>query len=811
MNVPSYLRLLVPLAALGLAACSNPTTPAGSAAARSGPAAAASPRVTESFDADWRFLQGHAPGADQPAFADATWRTLNLPNDWAIAGPFDPKNPAGGAGAFLPSGVAWYRKTFTLPAADHGRRVFIQFDGVMQNSDVWINGHHLGHRPYGYVSFQYELTPYLHFGPGATNVVAVRADTSQQPASRWYAGAGIYRHVRLVVTQPLHVAHWATFVSTPTVSADAALVHVRTRVVNQAADAQDAAVRLTLIAPDGAPVASASLPAQSVAAGQSAVFAHDFELRAPQLWNLDSPRLYRAVVTVSRGPTVTDRQSVHFGIRDAHFESATGFWLNGRNIKLLGVAVHAGGGAFGAAVPRAVWRQRLAALRALGVNAIRTAHNPPDPGFLDLCDQMGFLVMDEMFDCWTVGKNPYDYHLYFNQWSKIDLRDTVRRDRNHPSIVLYSAGNEIHDTPQQEKAKRILAGLIADFHHNDPTRPVTQALFRPNSSGDFTDGLAAMLDVVGTNYRDNELLAAWRAHPGWKIIGTEQQHNRQTWLTLRDNPPEAGQFLWTGVDYLGESRGWPIIGAGSGLLDRTGHVKPMAYERQSWWSTRPMVAIVRRVAPNVRSKYDPGYEPASFQHRWPQVLFRDWTPRDQAAHDEDVEVYSNCQSVELFLNGRSLGAQPLHRDASPRVWKVPYEPGTLRAVARNGDRQVATDELKTAGAPARILLTADRPAVSAAWDDVDRVTATVVDANGVRVPGAHPEVTFSVTGPGVIAAVDNGDNASHEPFQATQRRAYEGRCVAFLRASAAAGDITLHASAPGLENGSLTLRAEPTR
>lgn len=764
-------------------------------------------RITESFDADWRFCKGDVPGAEKPDFADANWRQLNVPHDWSIDGPFDKDAPTRGSGAFLPGGIAWYRKTFTLPAEAAGKRVFVEFDGVMQNSDVWINGRHLGRRPYGYVSFRYELTDLLDSPFSSANIIAVRADTSQQPSSRWYTGGGIYRHVRLILTDPLHVDQWATFVSTPAVTPALAIARVETNVLNQSAASREAVVRFSLVSPSGDVVATADSAAQPIPAAGSVPFRHEFSVARPQLWDLDTPRLYRAVVTVRSGGKTTDDETTAFGIRDARFEAATGFWLNGRNLKVLGVCLHHDGGAFGAAVPLAVWEHRLATLRTLGVNAIRTAHNPPDPGFLDLCDRMGFLVMDELFDCWTVGKTRYDYHLYFEEWSKTDVRDTVRRDRNHPSIILYSAGNEIHDTLKEELAKRILAGLVAEFHASDPTRPVTQALFRPNRSHDYTNGLADMLDVIGTNYRDSELLAAWRAKPTRKIIGTEQDHLLQTWLLARDNPPHAGQFLWSGVDYLGEAWRWPMIGSSSGLLDRTAGIKPRARERQSWWSGQPMVALTRRVAPALVSNSDPGYEPMAVLMRRRQELFSDWNPVDSQPHDETVEVYSNCESVELFLDGRSLGAKPLDADAAPRVWTVPYAPGTLRAVARNGGKDAAFDELRTAGAPAAIVVTADRPDVSPDWEDVVRVTAKVVDSQGVLVPTAGNVISFAIDGPGTIVAVDNADNTSHEPFQAAQRQAYQGRCVAFIRATAPRGRITFHASAPDLKAGSVRLSA----
>jgi beta-galactosidase len=452
-----------------------------------------------------------------------------------------------------------------------------------------------------------------------------------------------------------------------------------------------------------------------------------------------------------------------------------------------------------------VWERRLTALRQLGVNAIRTAHNPPAPDFLDLCDRMGFLVMDEFFDCWTVGKNPFDYHLDFNEWSKLDARDTIRRDRNHPSVILYSVGNEIHDTPKAELAKNILRGLVDVCHENDPTRPVTQALFRPNVSGDYTNGLADMLDVIGTNYRDNELLAAQRDKPERKIVGTEQRHDRQTWLWLRDNPSHSGQFLWTGVDYLGESRRWPIMAAGSGLIDRTATPRPLGYERQSWWSDKPMVFMVRRAAATQAAGDDPGFAPLDRR----QVVFPDWTPANLETNDQNVEVYSNCGDVELFLNGKSLGVRPINADASPRNWRVPFARGVLKAVGRNDGKIVANYELHTAGPPAGIVLSSDHSKLADDWDDVACVEATVVDRDGNVVPRANQLIRFAISGPGVVAAVDSADNSSHEPFQAQERRAFQGRCFALVKASADAGRIVLTASAPDLKSATLTMSAAP--
>lgn len=764
----------------------------------------ASARVTGDFDSGWKFFQGAAPGAEVSNYDDAAWILVNLPHDWSIAGPFSETNKTGGAGAFLPGGVAWYRKHFSLPGKLSDQRVFIEFDGVMQNSDVWINGFHLGHRPNGYVGFRYELAAHLDFG--GHNLLAVRADTSAQPASRWYSGGGIYRHVRLVVTDPIHIGWDGVFVTTPKISAGEATVHIQTTITNQSAAPHDITVQTELISPAGTIVgtiesgltitnyASVDLPQQII-------------VPQPRLWGPDSPQLYRAVSKIISSPTVLDETTTTFGIREAKFTADSGFVLNGKKVVLKGVCLHHDGGAFGVAVPLAIWEDRLKTLRSLGVNAIRTAHQTPAPEFLDLCDRLGFFVMDEFFDCWTVGKNPFDYHLYFQDWSKRDAAAAVCRDRNHPCVILWNIGNEIHDTPKPEIAIPIARGLVEVCHANDPTRPVTQALFRPNSTGDYTNGLADSLDVIGTNYRDNELLSAQRAKPGWKIINTEQRHDRKDWLFLRDNPSLAGQFLWVGVDYFGESRKWPRVGYAGGLLDRTGALKPMAFERQSWWGELPMVRLARRTAAGDRLPNDPGYGGTELHT---QVQFADWTPRNPAPHDETVEAYSNCEAVELFLNGQSLGSQKIHADASPRVWIIPFAPGTLKAVAKNGGEVVAADELRTAGKPARLELKTQNAKGKIFREDVAIVRATVVDADGIPVPRADDLISFSVSGLGVIAAVDNGDNDSHELFQTTERRAYHGTAVAYVKATSGSGEtqsvsLTLTASAAGLKAGSITL------
>jgi beta-galactosidase len=840
--------------------------------------AADAPRVrnVQSFDADWRFLKDDAKEAQAPQFNDAEWRKLDLPHDWSIEGPYDQAAPTRGSGGSLPAGIGWYRKSFTLPADASSKRVFIEFDGVMANSDVWINGFNLGHRPYGYSSFQYDMTGHLNFGEGKANVIAVRADNSQQPASRWYAGAGIYRHVRLVIADPVHVDHWGTYVTTPQVANDSATVHVQSTVINQSDAAKEVTIQTTILAPDGQTVQTAESAPQSVPAGKSVEFNQDIKVTNPKLWNVAGGQMYRAVTAVRSGGKSIDDDVASFGIRNFEFRSDTGFWLNGKNMKLLGVCLHSDGGAFGMAVPMGVWERRLNNLRELGVNAIRCAHNPPDPAFLDLLDRMGFLVMDETFDCWLVSKNPADYHLYFKEWNLIDTRDLVMRDRNHPSIVLYSTGNEIHDTPNFEVAKALLKPMVDEIHKWDPTRPVTQALFRPNSDrggGAYNNGLADMLDVIGTNYRDAELLRAWAEKPGRKIVGTEQQMGLDTWLNLRDNPQHSGQFLWVGIDYLGEAQ-WPQTGSAQGLLDRLGQIKPLGYERQAWWGTKPMVKIVRAEGaaqttfargqaptpdggfgdagadrprgatsgPGARGARGRGAVPdgglgnagadqargpttgpgargargaragggagARGGARGPTGPVANWTLREGATPGSaNVTVYSNCEEVELFVNDKSMGSKPKHADDSHRIWNLAYEPGTIRAVGKNKGQIVATDELKTAGSPVKIVLTADQQTVTPTFDDVVFVNARIVDANGIEQPNAENRIHFAVSGPGRIAVVDNADRMDHDPYQASDRTAEQGRATAVIKATGPSGQITITATADGLQGSSVSVSA----
>ncbi len=749
-------------------------------------------RSITSFDKDWKFIKEDVAQASSADFNDASWRSLNLPHDWSVEYPYNRANPSGRGGGFVETGIGWYRKNFTLDASQSNKKFFIEFDGVMMNSDVWINGHHLGKRPYGYISFQYELGQYLNFGAGKKNVLAVRADNSLQPASRWNSGSGIYRHVRLVSTGDIHIDKWGVFVSTPKVGNDKATVHAQIAVINQSSSNSNIVIETSIIAPDGKMVKSLQSK-QAVNAQQQELVQQDIVVDQPMRWSVESPDMYKAVVKVMLGKNVLDEYTTSFGIRTIQFSEVNGFSLNGKNMKIKGVCLHADAGAFGSAVPLRAWERRLELLKGLGVNGIRTSHNPVAPEFLDLCDRMGFLVMDETFDTWNAKKSSadYGYNLYFTNWWEKDTRDQIVRDRNHPSIVIYSVGNEIHDNLNDSAGFRKYRMQQDLVHSLDTTRPVTMALFRPALSKVYENGLADMMDVVGQNYRENELVVAHERNPKRKVIGTENGHTLSAWLALRDKPYMSGQFLWVGIDYLGEAD-WPNIANGQGLLDRTGFARNIAFQRQSWWTDKPMVYVMRK-------------EGNAGAGDW----VSDWSPTDIDTYDEArIQVFSNCDEVELFLNDVSQGAKPRPEDdASPRNWSFTFHTGTLKAVAKNKGVVVATQVLKSAGVPAKILLSADKNKVANNWDDVSYITATVVDENDVPCLNADNQLTFSVTGAGVLAATDNGDLSSTESFLANKRFCFKGRCIAVVKANAGEGKITVTASSDKLKAATVTIDA----
>jgi len=807
--------------------------PQGNAAA---PTSALSGERRLSFNDGWRFYKGEAAGAEDPDFDDSTWRPVRLPHDWAIEGPFDPKlNPHTGA---LPiSGTGWYRKPFALPASAKGKYVSIEFDGAMANSKVWLNGHDLGGRPYGYIGFSLDLTPYLKFD-GATNVIAVRL-MPEDNSSRWYPGAGIYRNVWLDVTGPVYVAHWGTYVTTPKVSDDEASVAVKTTVRNRSGQEVKAAVQTLVLDPTGILVSrnkvEVTIPAEGPRTTPMTV-PSVVRVIHPKRWDVDRPNLYTLVTEVLENDMAVDRYTTPFGIRTIGFDKEKGFSLNGRHLKLQGVCDHHDLGALGAAVNRRAIERQLQILKAAGVNALRTSHNPPAPEVLEYCDRLGLLVMDEAFDMWRIPKVPNGYSKYFADWSEDDARDMARRDRNHPSIILWSIGNEIpeqdHPEAQGWREARRLTGF---FHEEDPTRPTTSAFNSWNNA--IKNKMAAEVDIPGFNYSPMHYEQILKEYSSWIIFGSEtascvssrgvyqvpiERYVKDpslqissydiispSWaycpdveFTYQDKLPQVlGEFVWTGFDYIGEptpyfgSRGntadWPARSSYFGMVDLAGFPKDRYYLYQSQWTQKPMVHLLPH---------------------W------NWAGRE--GQNIPVMAYSNAEEVELFLNGESLGRKkrfsdlwemPVGQNVSAdgkfltryrRIWQVPYQPGVLKAVAYQDGKQVAVEQVATAGPPAKLRLTPDRTAIHADGDDLSFITVRVEDKDGNLCPLADNLVHFEVGGAGTIRAVDNGNAASEEPFQAGHRKAFNGLALLIVQSKAGlAGRIRVTARAEGLAAG----------
>jgi beta-galactosidase len=796
------------------------------------------PRLRESFDFGWKFFKGDVSGGERPDVDDAHWRDLDLPHDWSIEGPFSPQ-PGSETSAHLPTGVGWYRKHFRVPKFYQLKTVVIEFDGVYQNSEVWINGHYLGKRPYGYIGFHYSIRPYLNFG--GDNVIAVKVDNSRQPNCRWYSGSGIYRHTWLLVTNKIHIAHWGTFITTPGIGAESAIVRIVTRIQNDNKSNAYCVLASSIIDRDGKVIQTAKQIGKMPANGGEDELVQEMTVKAPHLWSPDDPYLYIMRSAVNRGPGLADVYETPFGIRQAVFDADKGFMLNGQHVKLHGVCLHHEAGAVGAAVPERVWERRLQLLKEMGCNSIRTSHNPYAPEFMDLCDKMGFLVMDEVFDEWKEPKRQtpdFGYRLYFDSWSEKDVTDFVRRDRNHPSVVLWSAGNEVVDQVASA-GPQTLKRLIGMFHREDPTRLVTVGCDRIVAEpAAVSQEFLSLLDVVGYNYVDRwrdraELYYSIDRHafPKRKFIGTENgslggirgdyywlfpttrvvtsrnSHDRwtdfqQMWKFVRLYDYVAGDYMWTGIDYLGESK-WPRKGNTAGVLDTCGFKKDSYYFCQSQWTEKPMLHLLPH-----------------------------WNWQGKEGEVIPVLCYTNCDCVELFLNGRSLGVQGywfprygmqavyenhLARNSTPRTtldlhlrWTVPFQTGTLKVVGYKDGKAVVTEEITTTGQPAAVVLSADSLALAADCRDVAHVTAAVVDAQGRVVPVADNEIFFGINGRGKLIGLDNGNPASLEDYKGNRRKAFNGMCLAIVQSTVEAGRIQLTASSPGLKSDNVIIVTSKT-
>jgi beta-galactosidase len=780
-------------------------------------------RTVVDFDDDWRFSRGDFATAMMPTFNDTAWQRVELPHDWSSDGPFSAEYGSGNG--YAPGGMGWYRKHFEVSASDANQVIAVEFDGIYDHAEVWLNGHQVGGRPYGYSSFECLLTPLVRFG--ATNVLAVRVDHSRFADSRWYTGSGIYRHVRLRLTDKLRIAHWGTFVTTPEVAPDSATVLVETTIENSTGQGLPFSLRAEVLGPDGRPVADATLSG-TLADGTNQMVVQQVKIPGPQLWSPGSPTLYTLRSVLSRANGVADETATSFGIRTLRFDPDKGFFLNGTSLKLKGVCIHHDAGSLGAAVPDKVLERRLRRLKELGANAIRTSHNPPAPELLDLCDRLGLMVMDEAFDEFTPAKNKwvtgwnsglpsrFGYAELFKEWSVTDISDMVRRDRNHPCIIMWSIGNEIdyrndpfsHPSlgneyrpayPPAEDLLKCARPLVAAVKKLDPTRPVTAALATVSMSNAV--GLPELLDVVGYNYQETRYAEDHAKYPKRFIYGSENGGGWAQWLAVHDHEYISGQFLWTGIDYLGEANRWPNRGSGAGLLDLCGFKKPNAWFRQSLWSDQPMVYLFASASDSGTGRGPgAGFGRGGGQESW------NWASNTTLT----VRCFTTCPEVALYLNDRPLGTNRLADAVQGMLsWQVPFESGALKAVGLNDGRAVCEFVLKTAGPAQKIELLPESRELRADGRDICHVEFRVVDAQGVRVPDATPELTFSLAGPAKLLGLENGDLSSGATGKDGVRKAHRGRGLAILQARREAGMVRLTARANGLGETTVVIETKP--
>lgn len=777
-------------------------------------------RITSEFDSSWRFILGDTPKAYEPVFDDTSWRLLDLPHDWSIEGTVSENATSGGDGGYLPMGIGWYRKHFVVKKSDLKMNHTLLFDGVYMNSEVWLNGSLLGNFAYGYNSFYFDLNKYLKEG---NNIVAVRVDNSKQPASRWYSGSGIYRHVWLIKTNQVRVPQWGIYVTTPEIGEKSATVSANIKLENTSSNSYATKVVSNIIDDKGLNVGFAETTIELNGGLQQSVN-QKLTVLSPALWSVDSPVLYTLVTKVIVNNKTVDEVKTPFGIRSISYDVDKGFLLNGKQVKMNGVCLHHEAGAVGSAVPIKIWERRFKILKEMGCNAIRCSHNPPAPEFLDLCDKMGFLVMDEIFDEWKLAKRPYAYNIYFDQWWEKDLKTMIYRDRNHPSIVIWSTGNEI---PEQssDTGPEILKNMINIFHAEDSTRPVTLAC--DNIAADThtaREEFLNLLDIVGYNYVDRwherrELYYSIdrHKHPQWKMIGTENSSNssirgnyslgadaekitpnyntrmiqsEQLWKFTHMNDYVCGDFMWTGFDYLGETR-WPSKNSTSGVIDLCGFPKDGYYFYQSQWTKTPMLYI--------------------FPH---------WNWEGKEGRVLPVLAYTNCDAVELFVNGKSFGEKRMefprqgtskswNNYEKPQVrpttsdlhlsWDVPYQPGTIKAVGKKDGKIVCTQIIETTGKPSAIRITGDTNQLKADNQDIAHVKIEIVDDKGRVVPVADNLINWEISGDGQLF-LDNGNPTDHELYTSGKRKVFNGLGLAIVKAGKTQGKIMLTATSEGMKD-----------
>jgi len=768
------------------------------------------------FDYDWKFFLGDISEAKSMEFNDASWRKLDLPHDWSIEGKVNSKNPTKGAGGYFPTGIGWYRKTFQAPDARKIEKIAIYFEGVYMNSEVFINGKSLGVHPNGYTSFSYDLTPYLNFGK--ENVIAVRVDNSQQVNSRWYSGSGIYRHVWMLVTNPVHVAQWSTVITTPVVSAKKATVLVKAMVKNQTSSVQNVVVK-TILWNKSSKNAGNGQTQIEIPANSEKEITQTINVSNPLLWTPETPDLYQAQIQVLKGKKVLDNTKTGFGIRSIKFTTENGFQLNGKTVKINGGCVHHDNGCLGSAAFDRAEERKIELLKAGGFNAVRTSHNPPSEAFLDACDKLGLLVMDESFDCWKVGKNNNDYSKYFNQWWQRDLDAMVLRDRNHPSIFMWSIGNEIPERGDHsaiETAKM----LVDAIKKIDNDRPVTSAIVNNGKDWSKFDTLMAVHDVAGYNYNLWSAPDDHKRVPSRIIVQAESYPKDafNNWKLVQENNCVIGDFVWTAIDYLGEAgigrtyysgetpgENWdndmfPIHAAYCGDIDLIGWRKPISHYRSMLYNNNEKLYMAVR---------EPEPEPLEIKTTWWSVwpTWESWTWPGFEGRNINVEVYSKYPKVQLYLNNKLIGEQATTRDQQFKAtFTVPYSIGLLKAVGVENGKEMESTVLQTAGDAAKIKLTADRKEILANGQDLSYITVEITDKDGIIQPNAANRLNFKIDGPGVIAGVDNANIKDCDQYAGNTRKAWKGRALVVIRSTHNAGDIKLTVTSPILEKTAINIK-----
>lgn len=769
------------------------------------------------FDYNWKFHLGDIPAAKAIDFNDKDWRSLSLPHDWSIEGKLDQKNPMGGAGGYFPAGIGWYRKKFQVPSAWQGKRVSVYFEGVYMNSEVFINEKSLGVHPYGYTPFLYDLSPYLNYNKD--NIISVRVDNSRQINCRWYSGSGIYRHVWLWVTHPVHIDPWGTAITTSGINPGKAVVQVKTLVKNETVSPEKITLSTQLTDKNEKMAGRNEVEVELPANNQKEVV-QTITVDKPLLWTPGTPDLYQAQITIRQGNKTIDITNNTFGIRSIKFSAGNGFQLNGKTIKINGGCAHHDNGCLGAAAYDRAEERRVELLKSAGFNAVRTSHNPPSEAFLNACDKLGLMVIDESFDGWREQKNKYDYSLYFNEWCQRDLEAMVRRDRNHPSIIMWSIGNEIIERKKPEAVET--ATMLANCVHKlDPSRPVTSAMTTWDKDWEIFDPLMAAHDVCGYNYQIHRAPSDHERVPSRIIVQTESYPRDafNNWRMVRDHVYIIGDFVWTALDYLGESgigryyypgetRGehwesdlYPWHGAYCGDIDLTGWRKPVSHYRNLLWNnTEKLYMAVREPNP------DNGEIKETLWSVWP--TWESWTWPGHEGKNIQVEIYSKYPRVRLFLNYKLVGEQPTTLEQQYKAtFTLPYAPGLIKAVGVEDNKELESTILKTSGDAAKINLIADRTKIMADGQDLSFVTIELADKDGIIQPNADNQLFFSVSGPGVIAGVGNADLKDLGPYIGNTRKAWHGRALVVLKSTQHPGDIKLKVSSSGLPDAIVTVKA----